>query len=84
MARITKAAVSRGEILWMSVISILIPAMLLIGSLIYVAFYAAGYGIFQKIVIIIVAFIVIGVAEALLWMIWAGRKGLMSWSQPKY
>jgi len=78
-----KGTVSQCEMVWMSVIAVLIPAVLLVGSLIYVAFYANGYSLFQKIVIVIVALIVVGVAEALLWMIWAGRKGLMHWPQPK-
>lgn len=78
-----KGKVSQGEIVWMSVVAILIPAILLIGTLIYVAFYSNGYSLFQKIVIVIIALIVIGVAEAVLWMVWAGRKGLMAWPQPK-
>jgi len=78
-----KGTVSQGEMVWMSVVAMLIPAVLLIGSLIYVAFYATGYSLFQKIVIVIVALIAVGVAEALLWMVWAGRKGLMRWPQSK-
>ncbi len=78
-----KRTVSQDEMLWMTVVAILIPAILLIGSLIYVAFYADGYSLFQKIVIVIVALIVVGVAEALLWMIWAGKRNMMCWPQPK-
>lgn len=74
---------SQDEIVCMSIISTLIPAVLLIGALVYVAFYATGYSIFQKVVIVIIAMIVVGVAEALLWMVWAGKKGMMSWPQRK-
>jgi hypothetical protein len=71
------------EMVCMSVLSILIPAVLLIGALVYVAFCATGYSIFQKVVIVIIALIVVGVAEALLWMVWAGKRGLMKWPEPK-
>jgi hypothetical protein len=78
-----KGTVSQGEMVWMSIVAILIPAILLVAALIYVAFYANGYSLFQKVVIVIVALIVVGVAEALLWMVWAARKGLMRWPQSK-
>lgn len=71
------------EMVGMTIASVLIPAILIIISLIYVAFYANGYSLFQKIVIIIIALIVVGAAEALLWMAWAGRRGLIHWQQPK-
>jgi len=67
----------------MSVLSVLMPAAILVAALVYVAFYAGGYDVFQKIVIVVIAFIVVGVAEALLWMAWAGSKGMMAWQQPK-
>ena len=50
----------------MMVASVLIPAILLVGSLVWVAFYASGYSLFQKVVIVIIAMIVICVAESLL------------------
>lgn len=78
-----KGRVSQGEMEWMSILSVLIPAIVFVASLIYVAFYAIGYTLFQQIVIVVIALVVIGVAEALLWMIWAGGKGLMHWPQPK-
>ena len=67
----------------MFIVSVLVPAIILICSLVYVAFYTSGYSLFQKIVIVIVALIVVGVAEALLWMVWVGKKGMMYWPQPK-
>ena len=78
-----KGTISQSEMVWMSALALLIPVIILIGSLIYVAFYANGYSLFQKIVLLLVALIVVGAAEGLLWMIWAGRKGLMRWPQPK-
>lgn len=78
-----KPVVDQGEMVGMSIIAILIPAIILVLTLIYVAFYANGYTLFQKIVIVIIALVVVGVAEALLWTVWAGRKGLMNWPQPK-
>ena len=57
----------------------LIPAILCICVLVYVAFYAAGYTLFQKVAVVIIAMIVIGVAEALFWMLWAAKRGFMQW-----
>jgi hypothetical protein len=74
-----KRTVSQGEMVGMAIAAVLIPAIILVASLIYVAFYASGYSLFQKIVIVLIALIVIGVAEALLWMAWAGSKGFMRW-----
>jgi len=71
------------DIVWMSVISTLIPAVLLIGALVYVAFYASGYSLFQKIVVVIISLIVICVAEALIWMVWAGKRGFMRFPETK-
>ena len=78
-----KERVSQGEMVWMSIIAVLIPAVLLVLTLIYVAFYAIGYTLFQKIVVVIVALIVACVAEAVIWMAWSGKKGLMEWPQSK-
>ncbi len=55
--------------------TILILTAALVGSLIYVAFYAVNYTVFQKIVVVIVSFIVAMAAVAILWIVWAGRKG---------
>lgn len=74
-----KEAALQEEMVWMSALSALIPAILLIGALVYVAFYSTGYSIFQKIVIVIIALIVVAVAEALLWLAWAGSRGMMKW-----
>lgn len=81
MAKVSKEKVSPKEILWMAVISVLIPAVVLIASLIYVAFYAGGFSLFQKIVVVVVGFVIIGLLEALVWLVWAGRKGIVLWKQ---
>ncbi len=78
-----KGTVSQGEMIFMTVVAMLIPAVLLIGSLVYTAFYANGYTLFQKIVVVIIALIIVGVAECILWVVWAGRKGLMGWQRHK-
>lgn len=79
----TKGTVSQGEMILMSIAAMLIPVVLLVGSLIYAAFYANGYTLFQKIVVVMIALILVGVAEALLWMVWSVKKGLMRWPKPK-
>jgi divalent metal cation (Fe/Co/Zn/Cd) transporter len=68
---------------WMSALSVLVPAVVLIAALVYVAFYSTGYTLFQKVVVVIVAFVIVAAAESLMWMAWAGRKGLMAWPQRK-
>jgi len=44
----------------------------LIAPLIYVAFYAIGFDLFQKVVVVIISFIVFVVLTAILWMSWPG------------
>ena len=72
-----------GGMAGMIVTSVLIPAILMIGALVWIAFYASGYSLFQKIVIAVIALIVICTAESLLWMAWAGKKGMGYWMQFK-
>ena len=72
-----KPKVSSGEMVRMTIVSVLIPSILLIVALVWVAFYSTGYSLFQKIVIAVIALIVIGAAEAVLWMVWTGKKGMM-------
>ncbi len=49
------------------------------GSLIFVGFYTSGYGLFQKIVVILVAMIIAFAGLAIVWVTWAGRRGIMGW-----
>ena len=61
------------------VLSIITLAAFLAGSLIFVGFYTSGYDLFQKIVVVLVAMIVAFAALAILWVTWAGRRGIMGW-----
>ena len=61
--------------------TVLILAIALVAPLIYVAFYATQYSFFQKVVVVLVSLILAGAAIAVMWIIWAGRRGYMrSWS----
>ncbi len=59
------------------VLTILVLAILLAGSLYYVAFYAASYTFFQKVVVVLVALIVAVAAVSIVWVVWAGKRGLI-------
>src|SRR3989442_13727147 len=61
------------------VLSIITLAAFLAGSLIFVGFYTSGYDLFQKIVVILVAMIIAFAALAIVWVTWAGRRGMMGW-----
>ena len=63
----------------MMVASVLIPAILLVGSLVWIAFYASGYSLFQKIVIAVIAMIVICTPNRCSGWSWAGKKGMGYW-----
>ena len=49
----------------------------LVGSLIYVGFYAKGYNAFQDFVVVAVALIIALAAIAIMWISFAGRRGWM-------
>jgi VIT1/CCC1 family predicted Fe2+/Mn2+ transporter len=49
----------------------------LVGSLIYVGFYAKGHNAFQDFVVVAVALIIALAAIAIMWVTFAGRRGLM-------
>jgi chromate transport protein ChrA len=49
----------------------------LVGSLIYVGFYAKGYNAFQDFVVVAVALIIALAAIAIMWVSFAGRRGWM-------
>lgn len=65
------------EMVWEVVLTILIVALFLVGSLTYVGFYAKGYTLLQKVVVVLVALIIAITAISILWVVWAGRWGLM-------
>ncbi len=62
---------------WRIVLTIVTLSAFLIGSLVYVAFYAASYNTFQKIVVVLVALILAVTIVSIAWVTWAGRRGLM-------
>ena len=61
------------------ILSIIMLAAFLAGSLVFVGFYTSGYDLFQKIVVILVAMIMAFAALAIVWVTWAGRRGMMGW-----
>ncbi len=65
--------------MWRIVFTILAGTAFLVGSLVYVAFYAIGYDLVQKIVVVLVALIVAAAAISIVWVTWAGRRGMMRW-----
>ncbi len=69
--------------MWRIVLTILTVSAFLIGSLVYVAFYTAGFSLFQKLVVVLVALILAVTIVSLVWVTWAGRRGLIrSWWRP--
>jgi len=60
------------------VLSIITLAAFLSGSLIVVAFFT-DYNWFQKLVVVLVAMIIAFAALAIVWVTWAGRRGMMGW-----
>ena len=62
-------------------ITVLILTVALVAPLVYVAFYAPDFTFFQKIVVVLVSLILGVAAIAVMWIVWAGRRGYMrSWS----
>ena len=61
------------------ILSIITLAGFLAGSLIYVGFYTESFNTLQRIVTILVAMIVAFTILAIVWVSWAGRKGMMGW-----
>ncbi len=57
--------------------TILVFTAFLVGSLIYVGFYASSYTLFQKIIVVLVAFILAIATVAIMWVSWVGRRGWM-------
>ena len=61
------------------ILSILIFAGFLVGSLVYVGFYTESFSTLQKIISILVAMIIAFTILAVVWVTWAGRRGMMGW-----
>jgi len=61
------------------ILSIITLAGFFIGSLVYVGFYTAGYFWWQRAIVVLVALIIAISALAIMWVTWAGRRGMMGW-----
>jgi len=65
------------SVLWRIIGTIIAFAGFLVGSLIYVGFYAKNFNAFQDFVVVAVALIIALSAIAIMWVTFAGRRGLM-------
>lgn len=59
-----------GYMAWRGIATAVIAAAFLAGSLIYTGFYASGYTLFQKAVVVLVSLIVACALISILWMLW--------------
>ncbi len=61
--------------------TVLIGSIALIGSLLFVAFYANGFSIFQKIIVVIAVLIAACALISILWILWWApyMKQMKSW-----
>jgi hypothetical protein len=64
-------------LVWRIVVTIIALAGFLAGSLVYVAFYTSGFSLFQKVVVVLVAFIISVTVVSIAWVTWAGRRGMI-------
>ena len=64
-------------LMWRIVGTILAISGFLIGSLIYVGFYASGFDLTQKVIVLLVALILAFAAVSIMWVTFAGRRGWM-------
>jgi len=64
-------------LMWRIIGTIIAFSAFLIGSLIYVGFYASSFDLTQKIIVVIVALILAFAAIAIMWVTFAGRRGWM-------
>ena len=62
-------------VLWRIIGTIIIVTGFLVGSLIYVGFYAASFDLVQKVIVVLVALILAIAATAIIWVSLAGRRG---------
>ncbi len=73
-----------GEMMWRVILTLIVIAVVLIGSLLYVGFYATGLGIIQKIVVVLIALIIIGVVVSIIWMAgWSRYMDKKTWAKFK-
>jgi len=74
MEKVEKIA---GGLIWRIIGTIIAFSAFLIGSLIYVGFYASGFDFTQKVIVVLVALIIAFAAVAIMWVSFAGRRGWM-------
>lgn len=55
--------------------TILIVTAFLVGSLVYVGFYTAGYSLGQRVIVVLVAMILAIASISIMWVTWAQRRG---------
>ena len=63
--------------MWRIIGTIVAFSAFLVGSLIYVGFYASSFDLTQKIIVVLVALILEFAAIAIMWVSFAGRRGWM-------
>ncbi|VVB76746.1 Uncharacterised protein [uncultured archaeon] len=66
-----KEDMTPAEMIWRTVLTIIVFAAFFAGSLIYVAFYPTGYTYLQKVVVIIVALVIAVAIVSIIWVTWA-------------
>jgi len=64
-------------LMWRIIGTIVAFSAFLVGSLIYVGFYASSFDLTQKIIVVLVALILAFAAIAIMWVSFAGRRGWM-------
>ena len=62
-------------VVWRIIGSIITVTALLVGSLIFVGFYAPDYNLGQRVIVVLVALILAIAALAIIWVSFAGRRG---------
>lgn len=56
--------------MWGGIVTVLIIGAALVGSLIYIAFFAHGFNVLQDVVVVLVSLIVAAVLVSIMWMLW--------------
>ncbi len=64
-------------LMWRIIGTIVALSAFLVGSLIYVGFYATSFDLTQKVIVVLVALILAFAAIAIMWVTFAGRRGWM-------
>jgi hypothetical protein len=67
-------SMARG-VLWRIIGTIITLTAFLVGSLIYVGFYAVDFNLVQKVIVVLVALILAIAAVAIIWVSFAGSRG---------